>query len=309
MSIKINGNSRQDRNTLQMATTHRLNQEIKFLHIKKSKLNEQLYETHLKCANLWPGTWPSIQDIIDNNLQQEMETCYDALNSKLDRLQEKRKKTAPHTPHGRRQQTYPRTVNLTNIQFTKEEQAILNLGLQYSLHKSCASSWTTLALETERAIKLLDSKIQNSFRILAAKQLKQLYNTNHINTIHKRQLYVLKQIKQKITQGNAQIACADKGKTTVFIYTQDYTAKVHAFLSENNFRTLTKNPTHEYHKTIHKTLLKCDKIIDKKLVKYLTQKNPSPPTLNARLKLHKPNTPIRPVVNNRPAPAYKAAKN
>ena len=43
MSIKINGNNRQDRNTLRIATTHRLNQEIKFLHVKKSKLNEQLY--------------------------------------------------------------------------------------------------------------------------------------------------------------------------------------------------------------------------------------------------------------------------
>ena len=46
----------------------------------------------------------------------------------------------------------------------------------------------------------------------------------------------------------------------------------------------------------------------KKLIKYLTQKNPSPPTLNALLKSHKPNIPIRPVVNNRTAPTYKAAE-
>jgi hypothetical protein len=175
--------------------------------------------------------------------------------------------------------------------FTNEEQAILNLGLQYSLQKSSVASWTTLALEMERAIKLLDNKIQNSFRILVAKQLKQLYNANHSNTIHKIQLYVLKQIRQKITQENAMIACADKGKATAIIYTQDYTDKVRAFLSENNFRTLTNNPTHKHHKTIHKTLLNCGKIIDKKLIKYLSQKNPSPPTLNALLKLHKPNTP------------------
>jgi hypothetical protein len=104
------------------------------------------------------------------------------------------------------------------------------------------------------------------------------------------------------------IAHADKGKTTVIAYTQDYTDKVHAFLLENNFCTLTNNPTHKDHKTIHKTLLKCNKITDKKLIKYLTQRKPSPPTLNALLKLHKPNTPIRPVVNNRMAPTYKAAK-
>jgi len=105
-----------------------------------------------------------------------------------------------------------KTVNLTNIKFTNEDQAILDLGLRYSLKKPSASSWTTLALETERAIQLLD-KIQNSFWILAAKQLKNLYNVNLNNTIHKRQLYVLKQIKQKIRQGNVMIARADKGKT------------------------------------------------------------------------------------------------
>jgi len=169
------------------------------------------------------------------------------------------------TPHGRWQQTYPRTVNLTNIQFTNEEQAILDRRLQYSLQKSFTSSWTTLALETEHAIKLLDNKIQNSFWILAAKQLKQLYNANHSNTIHKRQLYVLKQIRQKIMQGNAMIAHADKGKTTLIIYTQDYTDKVHTFLSGKSFCTLTNNPTHKDHKTIHKTLIKCNKFIEKNI--------------------------------------------
>jgi hypothetical protein len=104
------------------------------------------------------------------------------------------------------------------------------------------------------------------------------------------------------------IARADKGKTTVIMYTQDYTNKVHTFLSENNFRMLPNNPTHKDHKAIYKILRKCDKIVDKKHIKYLTQKNPSPPTLSALLKLHKPNIPIRPVVNNRMAPAYKIAR-
>jgi len=38
------------------------------------------------------------------------------------------------------------------------------------------------------------------------------------------------------------------------------------------------------------------------------QKNPTPPKLNARIKIHKPNNPIRPVVNNINAPTYKIAK-
>jgi len=38
------------------------------------------------------------------------------------------------------------------------------------------------------------------------------------------------------------------------------------------------------------------------------QKNPEPPKLNARIKIHKTNIPIRPVVNNTKAPAYRIAK-
>jgi len=169
-------------------------------------------------------------DIINENLQWEMDNHYKKLNEKLERLQ---MQLNTPTPKPKRQQTtpFPRTINLTGIHFTDEEQKLLDLGLQYSLEKPTRTSWEHLVIETERAIKL-----QNPFRILTAKKLKQLHNTKNQNTTHKRQLHVLKQINQKITN-NAMIAKADKGKTTVIIYTQDYD-KVHPFLSDNNFCTI-----------------------------------------------------------------------
>jgi hypothetical protein len=53
----------------------------------------------------------------------------------------------------------------------------------------------------------------------------------------------------------------------------------------------------------------CNSIIDKWQIKFLTQKKASPPTLKAQQKLHKKDIPIRPVINNRTAPAYKLAKH
>ena len=50
-------------------------------------------------------------------------------------------------------------------------------------------------------------------------------------------------------------------------------------------------------------------IIDKRQIKFLTQKKPSRPTLKAQLKLHKTDVPIGPVINNRSAPSYKLAKH
>ena len=101
----------------------------------------------MECTALWPSCWHSIHDTIDYNLQMEMESHYDKLNKKLDRLQERQKKTTTQATHRQQQQTYPRTVNLTNIHFTSEEKALLDLGLQYSLQKPPTTTWTNLTLE------------------------------------------------------------------------------------------------------------------------------------------------------------------
>jgi hypothetical protein len=47
----------------------------------------------------------------------------------------------------------------------------------------------------------------------------------------------------KIVTENAIMVPADKGKTTVIIYSDNYSNKVHAFLTENKFKTLQKKPS------------------------------------------------------------------
>jgi hypothetical protein len=46
--IKINSNNPQCRKTIKDATQYRLNQELKFLYVKKHKLNDRLYKIHLE---------------------------------------------------------------------------------------------------------------------------------------------------------------------------------------------------------------------------------------------------------------------
>jgi hypothetical protein len=57
INIRINGRNRQCQKALRTATQYRINQEIKFLYIKKSKLNEQVYKLHLESTDKWPNTW------------------------------------------------------------------------------------------------------------------------------------------------------------------------------------------------------------------------------------------------------------
>ena len=178
ISIKINGNNWRDRNTIRAATHFRLTQEIKFLHTKKVKLNEQLYKKLLECAALWTNCWQTIMDIINENLQWEMDNLYRKLNEKLERLQAQHKASTPR-PKEQQPTSFPRTINLTDIHFTDEEQKLLDLGLQYRIEKPAKATWENLVIETERAIRLLDDKLQNPFRIMATKKLKQLKSTPH----------------------------------------------------------------------------------------------------------------------------------
>jgi len=121
--------------------------------------------------------------------------------------------------------------------------ALLNHGLQHGIEKPLKTYWTNLTIGTEQAIKLLDVKMQNPFRILAAKKLKQIFNSNsHCNATQKRQAYIIKNLNHRLVTENAIIVKADKGKTTVIIYSDDFSKKVHNFLTENKFQTLKKNP-------------------------------------------------------------------
>jgi hypothetical protein len=75
---------------LKTAIKYRINKELKYLYIKKQKLNEQLYHLHLNCAKNWQYSWLYIQANIDEKLQEYNEKHYDNLNRKLDDLQKKK---------------------------------------------------------------------------------------------------------------------------------------------------------------------------------------------------------------------------
>jgi len=120
--------------------------------------------------------------------------------------------------HHQRTQFYTRTANLTNIRLSQEELALLNNGPQYSIEKPLKKYWANLIMETEQAIRMLDSKMQASFRILATKKLKKISaSDNHHNVMAKGQTCILKNINSKLEKENAVVAKGDKGKTCVII--------------------------------------------------------------------------------------------
>jgi hypothetical protein len=115
-------------------------------------------------------------------------------------------------------------------------------------------------------------------------------------------------MKYILHRNNLTIAKVDKGKTMVIIDKNTLKQKFDTFRQENRVTRLNKNPTDFYQKQIQREIKKCDIVIDKRINKYIVNIKPTAPKLDALIKIHKENEPIRPVENNTQEPSYKIAK-
>ena len=136
--------------------------------------------------------------------------------------------------------------------------------------------------------------------------MKEVLESNTNNNTHRRYKHILQQINKKCKDENLTIEKADKGRTLVIINKETYQQKIEAFLKENQYSELNKDPTTHYQKQIIRTIQRCKTLNLRQ--QQLTQIKPRAPKLNARIKVHKAGNPIRPVVNYRQGPAYKLAK-
>lgn len=83
----------------------------------------------------------------------------------------------------------------------------------------------------------LEPKQQNTYRHLAAKQIKRIITTNIQNTLHKRHQYNINPPEKNLTYNNSRRVNADKTKVIVIINKANINTKVHNFIKEKPNRT------------------------------------------------------------------------
>jgi hypothetical protein len=142
-----------------------------------------------------------------------MNTLCEKLNRKLDLLTQQTRNLNKHKEYTQAEGS--RIINLTNITFTKKQINTLKLGPQYAIKKNPKLYINELIIDTENAIKHLQNNMQNTFRHLAAKKIKQIKESNRHNTMHKRYQYNINQIKKISQHNNLTIAKADKSKAII----------------------------------------------------------------------------------------------
>ena len=93
-----------------------------------------------------------------------------------------------------------------------------------------------------------------------------------------------------------KILQADKGNTTVILTNEQYSQKMEDHLNTSTYSLLKKDPTDSLTRKLD-TILKKEEKIDKKFYDYSRVLHPRAPQIYGLPKIHKPGTPLRPIVS------------
>jgi len=88
---------------------------------------------------------------------------------------------------------------------------------------------------------------------------------------------------------------ADMGSSMIIIYDSDYNKQVQDFISSNNFKLVQHDINILQHDI--KSTINCKVIFPRQDKWKYTSLNPATPTLKGLIKIHKAESPIRPLVN------------
>ena len=151
-------------------TKIRIKYEVKFLYMKKGKLNKELYKTHLKLAHKWGKCWDPIRIPIIHSLNKEIEIKYKKVEEKPAKLAHTQDEKVVNPT-----KFHPGINNKTNITFSEEEITLLNKSLKYNLNFKQKKWIKNLALEAEAATTQLPILEQEYMRCRVAVNINKLY--------------------------------------------------------------------------------------------------------------------------------------
>jgi hypothetical protein len=303
--IKIwsNSNSWMSNKVILAAKRHWLNVELKSLYAKRSKLEIQLYDLHLKITkNLDKYEFISFNEKISNmlsvikykNNKKQMAQC-----KKLNQLICSQVKSS-NIPNNKMNIVH----NLSNETFSENEIKFLNQGLNFSLQPS-KLPLDNLIIDIEAAIKYLPDTdkdlIRNSCKLEILKFKNAKKYCSSLNTDWK----TLKSLKSK----NCYYIKSDKSNSIVIMDKNEYTNKTEAMLSEGPYTILKKSPLNVFQTRCIESIKNCKNLINNKHLKWKLQiSNPVLPKLYCLPKIHKTGIPMRPIVSGINSPSYWISK-
>lgn len=309
--VKIKNNNRVGQRVKQISENMWVKLEIRQLHYKQDWLSKKVYLNHLWLSkNMTVKQFDNFLCYVEDIVTFEQQKVTETHRKKLLMLRRRLDKCNKRTHAGSGHKFYDRVVNHTNIIFDNDEWHLLQKGNKYTVRGPVKS----------RDIKILLAEVRNVMNTAKLSRPQQdLVNSKIFESLTLRKAYhgsvhrnkgkddsrIITAINRKLKENNALILKADKGNTLVIWYADTYITKVKEFFDNNGIIQLTYDPTKAFVRRLKSTLSDTTFLFNKEKHKYLHVMNPHAPTLRAQPKIHKVNSPIRPIVNYRGSPAYK----
>ncbi|XP_044757504.1 uncharacterized protein LOC123315739 [Coccinella septempunctata] len=207
-------------------------------------------------------------------------------------------------------------VNLTNIEFPENIKYLLSLGDKFNLpYSSPTQPLKEIIIDIEYILSTCND--EDSTNLARSSLINSITNfirsknqeTDRLNNILRKWIRETKQFLK--TNENIIITKADKSKTTVAIFREEYDQKALNILDDNTtYCQINEDPTKNVQSKLNKIVTKLykEKKIGESTYKLLKCTNGLCPRIYFLPKIHKLNNPLRPIVSYIGSPLYNLSK-
>ncbi|VDP87711.1 unnamed protein product [Schistosoma mattheei] len=234
--------------------------------------------------------------------------------SSKQRQARKFEKLLKHSSNNKVQQTENRSnkhdmnkiiVNLSDRLLNPHEISLLKKGLNFNINRHKLTPFNVIPT-LEPALNILPNDTANELRNKIMNTL--LHQKPHNPNINKNEYYALKQLREDKT---IIITRADKGNTTVIMNKKEYEKKAKEHLQEGPYEQIkeakSRTTFNKFKAETGKHLQSLKAKLGSSLWFVLCPKSCNPCRFYGLPKIHKNNTPLRPVVDYTNSPTYNLA--
>ncbi|KAL9985752.1 hypothetical protein ACROYT_G008193 [Oculina patagonica] len=208
-------------------------------------------------------------------------------------VSEKQASVSPHIDPTPRVDKNKWVINLSSRPLSDAEVSLLEKGLNFAVTPTTIPA-TEIVAKVETAIRALDSEQADTIRRTVNSVLQQAEppKPNVTKEMHE----ALNNLKQF---DSIMILPADKGRASVVLDTNTYHDKMKALIETGPYQLLNKDPTDRLSRKLTEKLLSLKRSghLSETIYNKIRPKHKQPPRIYGQPKIHKPNTPLRPIVS------------
>ena len=247
-----------------------------------------------------------VETICTRTAEKCFRKCRDQQRTKFNQLNEKRQ---TRMESGGKLESRSWVVNLSDRKLTADEEALLSKGPKYALTPRVNPIDFAAPLETAMQYSEVSDQVKETARIKICEAIRKAKEPRQ--NISKKERQAWKDLQK---DKSIRILRADKGNASVLMNASEYDEKVHDLLENKDAYTVLKSdPTRKNERKLLKELkdLRKSNKINQTVYDYIkpSEGSTKPALFYGTVKLHKPLTPLRPVVATRGSATYNLEKH